>query len=60
MDAFGSERIIQSLIKGNVATEDAYVAYLPAERKFIGFGKWADVLDFFRPAIVEEILNQPE
>lgn len=59
-DAFGSERIIQSLIKGNVTDEDAYVAYLPAERKFIGFGKWADVLDFFRPAIVEELINQPE
>lgn len=60
MDAFGSKRIIQSLIKGNVTDEDAYVAYLPAERKFIGFGKWADVLDFFRTTIVEEILNQPE
>lgn len=59
-DAFGSEIIIQSLIKGNVADEDAYVAYLPVERKFIGFGKWADVLDFFRPAIVEELINQPE
>lgn len=59
-DAFGSKRIIQSLIKGNVADEDAYVAYLPAERKFIGFGKWVDVLDFFRPAIVEELINQPE
>ena len=60
MDAFGSERIIQSLINGNVTDEDAYVAYLPAVRKFIGFGKWADVLDFFRTTIVEEILNQPE
>ena len=60
MDAFGSERIIQSLIKGNVTDEDAYVAYIPAVRKFIGFGKWADVLDFFRTTIVEEILNQPE
>ena len=60
MDAFGSERIIQSLINGNVTDEDAYVAYIPAVRKFIGFGKWADVLDFFRTTIVEEILNQPE
>lgn len=60
VDAFGSEIIIQSLIKGNVADEDAYVAYLPVEGKFIGFGKWADALDFFRPAIVEELLNQPE
>ena len=60
MDAFGSKRITQSLIKGNVTDEDAYVAYLPADRKFIGFGKWADVLDFFRPAIVEELINQTE
>ena len=60
MDAFGSKRIIQSFINGNVTDEDAYVAYIPAARKFIGFGKWADVLDFFRTTIVEEILNQPE